>query len=669
MNLSSVINVISIMLILGIAIIKTYMSVVYIIDEYYLLIIGVLTTPILILFLIFPVVFTVSNIFILLMPGFYWKNDSAYFTHKIEDTESIHLPFLTIQIPIYDEDFKKVIRPTLRDCIATRDNYIQRGGNCNIIVNDDGLFKILGDRLNKLDKHEEVVNRILYYKKYNIGFTARKYADRQGKFKKASNMNYGQYIYKKQIRRIHGSPLTSVKKLLTPTKHCISQDFEFGEEEKTPKSILLQASTPRYKPYMFKDIIVDAKNRYMYYGDISIGDYILLVDSDTVIPSTIMPSIIKLFEKEPELGYVQHFTMPLESSYQNYFSEMISFFTVNLYHVIFRICTRNGDISPLIGHNITLKRTALEKISQMNDGKFWRDDRVSEDFDLCLRMYQMGYKGRFVYDKDRPFGEGVSLSYKDEIIKYSKFAYGASEILFNPVKDWCCSGMFTQSFKEFMKTSTVPLSSKVGILGYLMTYFSISSSIFFTPIIAVLSCFVEHWELIMFDPLYAYLFLFSIYGILNPLVNYKLKWQFERIDRHPPSILREFWCGLFFCLFYCSVSFPLLLGVVAHLFSINISWGSTVKSLSNDSWCRTFTNIFITEKIQFIFSFLILVFTVLFTIYFDMNKMMLIPLLSLSIGHIVVPFIMNPSLWCSKEYKFDISDTPPLHVKTINLYV
>jgi hypothetical protein len=664
MNLSCVINVISIMLILGIVTIKTYISVVYIINEYYLLIIGLVTIPILILFLIFPVVFTVSNIFLLLMPTSYWENDSEYFTYKIDgdcDDDVFDLQQLTIQIHIYDDDFKKVIRPTLMDCVAARNDYIRRGGKCNIIANDDGLFKILEDRLNNMEKQHEVVNRILYYKKYNIGFTSRKYPNRPGKFKKASNMNYGQSIHDKQTRQLYRYPLTPVKRLLTPTQNCISQDFDqkkeaividFDEKIKIPRSPradrspLLSVSTPRYKPYIFNDIIVDAKNRYMYYGDIFIGNYILLVDSDTTIPSTIMPSIIKLFEKEPELGYVQHFTMPLKSSYQNYFSKMISFFTVNLYHVIFRICTRNGDISPLIGHNITLKRTALEKISKMNNGKFWRDDRVSEDFDLCLRMYQMGYKGRFVYDKDRSFGEGVSLSYKDEMIKYSKFAHGASEILFNPVKDWCNNGIITQSFKEFMKTSSVPLSSKVGILGYLMTYFSISSSILVTPIIAVMSCFVEHWELIMFDPLYAYLFLFSIYGVLNPLVNYKLKCQFERLDQHPPSILREFLCGLFFCLFYCSVSFPLFAGIVSHLFSINISWGSTVKSL-----------------------FIILVFTVLFIIYFDMNKMMLVPLLSLSIGHIVVPFIMNTSLWCPKEYKFNITNTPPERVKTINLYI
>lgn len=73
----------------------------------------------------------------------------------------------------------------------------------------------------------------------------------------------------------------------------------------------------------------------------------------------------------------------------------------------------------------------------------------------------MGYKGRFVSEISKPFGEGVSLSYRDEIVKYSKFAYGASEIIFHPIKDWCKKGIITRSFKDFMLSRNVPLTSKV----------------------------------------------------------------------------------------------------------------------------------------------------------------------------------------------------------------
>lgn len=61
---------------------------------------------------------------------------------------------------------------------------MEKGGDCNIIVKDDGIFKFLNDRLNNLEGNEEVVNKIKYYKKYNISFTARKMKGRAGKLKK-----------------------------------------------------------------------------------------------------------------------------------------------------------------------------------------------------------------------------------------------------------------------------------------------------------------------------------------------------------------------------------------------------------------------------------------------------------------------------------------------------
>lgn len=689
MNVSNFINILSSISILFIVSYKTYLTISLIIQEFYWLIIGLVTLPVLFLFIIFPVHFTISNLIIFCLPSPYWYKNSKYFIHQIPEIVNINLPDITIQIPVYDEDFKKVLRHTLRDCIKARQYYISCGGKCNIIVNDDGIFKFLNDRLIDLDQNEIISERISYYKKYNISFTARKFSDRAGKFKKASNMNYCQQINAQQ------TPLASAKRLISPVTFSNEQKFTFYDIMKKRKSyediekqkyfrkkrnsdeqkfilknieelivppedevpIISRKITPKYKPYLFKDIVINKSKRHMYYGNINMGKYILLVDSDTKVPEKILPSIVKLFEVDPELGYTQHYTVPLESSYQNYFSTMISYFTENLYNVIFRVCTRNGDISPLIGHNIVLRKEAMEKIS--DDGKFWNENRVSEDFDLCLRMYENGYKGMYVCHETQPFGEGVSLTYRDEIIKYSKFAYGASEIIFNPVREWCKKGILTKSFKNFMKSSNVPISSKIGILGYLTTYFSISSSVIFTPIAGILSCFVPYWELILFDPFYAYMFLFVVYGIFNPLVNYKLKRQFpKKNEAEKQSLIREYICSFFFCVFYCSISFPLFFGLISHLFSINISWGSTVKSVEKDTRFNILKSIVKEEKIQFFCSFVFLIFTIFLKIYFNLNFVMLFPLLSLSLGHLIVPIVLNPYLWCSKEYKFDIRDTP-----------
>jgi len=63
-----------------------------------------------------------------------------------------------------------------------------------------------------------------------------------------------------------------------------------------------------------------------------------------------------------------------------------------------------------------------------------------------------------------------------------------------------------------------------------------------------------------------------------------------------PSLKKELSCSVFFCIFYCSISFPIFLGIVSHLFSLNIGWGTTVKSLRNDKWQNVFFKILRRKK-------------------------------------------------------------------------
>ena len=629
-TLSSIINIISLCIIFIITVLKMYITLKYIFNGFTVLIIGLFTMPMLVAFLLFPIYFTVSNMLLLFTPNSYWKKNSKYFINTEKHIPHINClirkrPSITIQIPVYDEDFIKVIRPTLRECIKARNYY---GKNCNIVVNDDGLFKFVNDDLNNIVHNKDVIKRITYYKKYNIGFTARKLEGRKGKFKKASNMNFGQYL-SDSVK--NNNNLCNI--------HDICVEIQ-SEDEK-----------------IIHDITINKNEKYMFYGSIKLGKYILLIDSDTTIPEKILPRITDVFERNREIGYIQHYTLPLKSSYQNFFSRKISLFTQNLYHIIFRVCTRNGDIAPLIGHNVTLRKSALAKLN--DDGYYWNDDRVSEDFDTCLKMYQNGYKGVYMYDKEQSFGEGVSLSYKDEIVKYSKFAYGASEILFYPIRQWHKKGIITKSFYKFMNSKNVPFSSKVGILGYLMTYFSISFSIILTPVISICSCFVSKWELLIFDPFYAYLFMFIIYGTINPFVIFKLKYQFSSIDKFKPNLWSEYKTGIFFSAFYCSISFPQFIGIISHLFGIHIMWGSTVKNLKEDSnKLRVFFDIIKVEKIQILYSLFIISLTCFLYVFYTLSNIMLFPMLSLGLGHLLIPFIFNPLLFRLNTYKFDVQDTP-----------
>jgi len=490
-------------------------------------------------------------------------------------------------------------------------------------------MKYLNDDINKINENELVLERILYYKKYNIGFTARSIKNRKGRFKKASNINAW-------LNKIEGE-----------------NKEENKEKEKRNRwtNVLL-------------DIDID-KNKLISSGDIHLGKYFVLIDSDSIIPVNFMNIIIYEFENEDKLAYTQNYTLPLESSNQNYFSRMISHFTINLYDIIFRVTTRNGDICPLIGHNIMIRTSAFMEVTNIKNREgyveYWSENRVSEDFDLCLRLNAKGYYGRYICYANSEFREGVSLTYKDEMVKYSKFAYGASEILLNPIKSWRKEGIVTKSFKEFILSKEVVWTSRVLIYGYLMSYFSIGSSIILSPIVLIVSCYFKEWDIIFYDVFYGFIFLTLIFAVLNPMVTYILKIRLKSSENSniKPSLIKEYYSGIFFLLFYSSISFPIFIGLISHLLDLKISWGSTIKSLETDNLKNILIKIIIDERKQL--GLMIIYLNLFIFIYFYINcynVYIVNSLFSIIIGHIITPFVLNPSLFGLSKYEFNTEDTP-----------
>jgi len=100
------------------------------------------------------------------------------------------------QMPVYKEGLEGVIIPTIRSINNAIATYEMQGGSANIFINDDGM---------QLIPENERLARQEAYEEYGIGWTARpkhnpKPAEgellfvRPGKFKKASNMNYGMWV-------------------------------------------------------------------------------------------------------------------------------------------------------------------------------------------------------------------------------------------------------------------------------------------------------------------------------------------------------------------------------------------------------------------------------------------------------------------------------------------
>jgi hypothetical protein len=146
--------------------------------------------------------------------------------------------------------------------------YARQGGTSAIFVNDDGL---------QLISPEEREQRISFYADHNIGWVARPAHSsspdgfkRAGRFKKASNMNYGLQLSLK------------LEKHLIALEAAGEQDGEGAggpslEDKAMNMAVeeIYEETGRRWKPW--------ASNG----KSIRVGEIILIVDSDTIVPEVV----------------------------------------------------------------------------------------------------------------------------------------------------------------------------------------------------------------------------------------------------------------------------------------------------------------------------------------------------------------------------------------------
>jgi hypothetical protein len=154
------------------------------------------------------------------------------------------LPHITIQCPVYKEGLRSVIVPTVKSIKQAMSTYELQGGSANLFINDDGI--------QGMDEDERRA-RIEFYADHSIGWTARPPNGdngfvRKGKFKKASNMNYG----------LNLSCLVEDKLTLLQRPHDWTQADEAQAYERCLKEVL------------------EGNGRAWADGNIRVGDYILL---------------------------------------------------------------------------------------------------------------------------------------------------------------------------------------------------------------------------------------------------------------------------------------------------------------------------------------------------------------------------------------------------------
>lgn len=264
------------------------------------------------------------------------------------------LPHVTIQCPVYKEGLYSVIEPTVKSIKAAISTYEMQGGSANIFVNDDGM---------QLIPEEDSQARRDFYDEHNIGWVARpkhnpKPSDgekgfiRAGKFKKASNMNYALAV----SSRVEDK-LASIERPLTWTQVDESVAYET----------------------CLQQVIAEDEGRTWADGNVRLGDYILLIDSDTRVPQDCFLDAVSEMEMSPQVAIIQYSSGVMNVT-DSFFEKGITFFT-NLIYTAISYAVANGDVAPFVGHNAVLRWSAVQDIAYTGeDGteKYWSESTVSE---------------------------------------------------------------------------------------------------------------------------------------------------------------------------------------------------------------------------------------------------------------------------------------------------
>ncbi|KAF7536266.1 hypothetical protein G7054_g4680 [Neopestalotiopsis clavispora] len=546
-------------------------------------------------------------------------NSKFYSARPPPRIQSGALPHLTVQCPVYKEGLGGVIAPTVKSIKQAISTYELQGGSANIFMNDDGL---------QLISEEERRARIEFYADHSIGWVARpKHGEngflRRGKFKKASNMNFALMISCKVE-----------EKLAQYTRGPEwSQVDEAHAYEKALKEVL------------------EEDGRAWADGNIRVGDYILIIDSDTRVPADCLLDAVSEMEQSPDVGIMQ-FSSGVMQVVNTYFENGITFFT-NLIYSAIRYTVSNGDVAPFVGHNAILRWSAIQQVSyEDEDGyeKFWSESHVSEDFDMSLRLQCSGYIIRLAAWAGEGFKEGVSLTVYDELARWEKYAYGCNELLFHPIRTWLWRGPFTPLFRRFL-FSNIRFTSKITVISYIGTYYAIGAAWILTSV----NYFVMGWYNGYLDKYYvdSWQVWFSIIIVFNGLGNIALAVMRYRIGER--SLLGSLWENFkwtfMLAIFLGGLSLHVSQALLAHMFEIDMTWGATSKEAEFSNFFIEVPKVLKKFKFSMLFSLIFIAGMIILAVApfvpYDWritDFVAILPMATVATSHFLLPLALNPAL-------------------------
>lgn len=373
----------------------------------------------------------------IILPSYYKRNSLFYSAERPVRRELETLPHMTVVIPVYKESLAETVAPSIESINAAIRTYELQGGTANLIVCEDGL--------QLLDEEEKAI-KMEYYERRNAAWVARPKENRAGRFKKSSNLN---------------------------TMKALSLRIEELMNFKRPENVTdwTPANETRLYEKCLEKALKEKNDKIWAQGNIRIGEYILLVDSDTRVPLDCFMDAALEMDASPEVAVLQYCSGTFLAG-GGFFESGMAFFTLFVNYAI-SLYVSNGIIAPFMGHNAFMRWSALQEQGLKNPGGLiWSEEHVSEDFVMSMCLMECGYTIRWATYTDQ-FLEGVSLTAIDELNRWQKYAYGSSEICLNPLKKWLGHGPVTPLLKRYL-SGPAPLSHKWSNVAYLFSYLAIA---------------------------------------------------------------------------------------------------------------------------------------------------------------------------------------------------
>ncbi|OJA18960.1 hypothetical protein AZE42_06040 [Rhizopogon vesiculosus] len=541
----------------------------WLLDNSYTRFILLLTTPFLFCVSLFFCLQLVGNLSLVLGPVAQYHENSRYYSavrpspNKEVDAA---LPHITVELPVFKESLEQTIAPSVFSIKKAMQTYARQGGTSAIFVHDDGL---------QLVSPEEREARIAFYADHNIGWVARPKHDsapggfkRAGRFKKASNMNYGLALSLKLEKHLKVLEEADEKEELKDGEYECLEDkaLEMAVEE------VYNESGGKWKPW--------ASNG----KSLRIGEIILIIDADTIVPEDCFRDAARELAESPEVGIIQHESDVMQVAH-HYFENGIAHFTRRINKSISIGCA-NGEVAPFVGHNAFLRWSALQDAAFIDpaDGKkkIWSESNVSEDFDMALRLQLKRYSIRWATYSKGGFKEGVSLTVDDELNRWQKYSYGCNELIFNPLVHWWKMGPIAKQLRIFV-WSDAPVHYKLSMMAYMFSYYGIAAAAILSVLNYLLLGFqieVDGFFLHSFEVWLACTVVFPGVGNLGyTLLEYRLGHR----SLLSSALENVTWIPFFF-FFFGGLSIHLSMALLSHLFSYNITWGATKKEVERSNF-------------------------------------------------------------------------------------